>query len=86
MERGLETNEEDEQIYALSYLYRAIVANREDKSDHRIVHWDNQRAEDSENRIIKPKLRFGSDVLPCSNFQANALYLLIATLFYTSLH
>jgi hypothetical protein len=82
MELGLEANEEGEQIYAQGYLYRAIASNQEDWSDHRIVHWYNQRAEDSENRIKELKLDFGGDVLPCSNFQANALYFLITALSY----
>jgi len=46
------------------------------------LHWYNQRAEDSENRIKELKLDFGGDTLPCSDFKANALYFLIASLSY----
>jgi hypothetical protein len=64
------------------YIYRAIATNRETWSDSQIVHWYNQRAEDSENRIKELKLDFGGDTLPCSNFEANALYFLISALSY----
>jgi len=62
------------------YLYRAIVCNREDWTDSQIIHWYNQRGEDSENRIKELKLDFGGDVLPCSDFDANALYFSISAL------
>jgi len=62
------------------YLYRAIVNNREDWADSQIIHWYNQRGEDSENRIKELKLDFGGDVLPCSDFDANALYFTITAL------
>jgi hypothetical protein len=64
------------------YLYRAIATNRDSLSDSQIIHWYNQRAEDSENRIKELKLDFGGDTLPCSNFDANALYFLISALSY----
>lgn len=62
------------------YLYRAIVCNHEDWTDSQIIHWYNQRGEDSENRIKELKLDFGGDVLPCSDFDANALYFTITAL------
>jgi len=62
------------------YLYRAIVCNRENWTDSQIIHWYNQRGEDSENRIKELKLDFGGDVLPCSDFDANALYFTITAL------
>lgn len=62
------------------YLYRAIVCNREEWTDSQIIHWYNQRGEDSENRIKELKLDFGGDVLPCSDFDANALYFMICAL------
>jgi hypothetical protein len=62
------------------YLYRAIVCNRESWTDSQIIHWYNQRGEDSENRIKELKLDFGGDVLPCSDFDANALYFMISAL------
>ena len=67
------------------YSYRAIATNRDELSDSEIIHWYNQRAEDSENRIEELKLDFGGDTLPCSDFNANALYFLIAALSYNLL-
>lgn len=64
------------------YVYRAIATNRDQLSDSHVVHWYNQRAEDSENRIKELKLDFGGDTLPCSDFAANALYFLIVALSY----
>ncbi|MCP3667408.1 MAG: transposase [Gammaproteobacteria bacterium] len=64
------------------YVYRAIATNRDGLSDSQIIHWYNQRAEDSENRIRELKLDFGDDTLPCSDFNANALYFLISALSY----
>lgn len=62
------------------YLYRAIVCNHENWTDSEIIHWYNQRGEDSENRIKELKLDFGGDVLPCSDFDANALYFMISAM------
>jgi hypothetical protein len=62
------------------YIYRAIATNRDNKNNSEIVHWYNQRAEDSENRIKELRLDFGGDTLPCSDFKANALYFLISAL------
>ena len=67
---------------AQGYIYRAIATNRSDLSDSEVIHWYNQRAEDSENRIKELKLDFGGDTLPRSDFQANALYFLISALSY----
>jgi hypothetical protein len=67
---------------AQGYIYRAIATNRSDLSDSEVIHWYNQRAEDSENRIKELKLDFGGDTLPCGDFQANALYFLISVLSY----
>lgn len=64
------------------HVYRAIATNRDELSDSQVVHWYNQRAEDSENRIKELKLDFGGDTLPCSDFNANALYFLISALSY----
>ena len=61
---------------------RVIATNRDELSDSQVVHWYNQRAEDSENRIKELKLDFGGDTLPCSDFNANALYFLISALSY----
>ena len=62
------------------HLYRAIVCNHGHWADSQIIHWYNQRGEDSENRIKELKLDFGGDVLPCSDFDANALYFMISAL------
>jgi hypothetical protein len=62
------------------YIYCAIATNRDHQSDSELVHWCNQRAEDSENRIKELKLDFGGDTLPCSALKANALYFLISAL------
>ena len=64
------------------YIYRAIATNRDDLSDSEIIHWYNQRAEDSENRIKELKRDFGGETLPCSDFQANELYFLLTALSY----
>jgi len=71
---------ETEEIICDKYIYRAIATNRSNLSDSELIHWYNQRAEDSENRIKELKLDFGADVLPCSDFKANALYFTICTL------
>ena len=63
-------------------MYRAIATHRDGLSDSEIVHWYNQRAEDSENRLKELTLDFGGDALPCSDFNANALYFLITALSY----
>ena len=76
-EAGGQTQHSDGQ-----YLYRAIATNRESLSDSDIIHWYNQRGEDSENRIKELKLDFGGDTLPCSDFNANALYFHICALSY----
>jgi len=78
----LSQQEGAEEISVGGYIYRAIATNRESWSDSRIIHWYNQRAEDSENRIKELKLDFGGDTLPCSNFEANGLYFLISALSY----
>lgn len=72
----------EEDIHLSGYIYRAIATNRDELSDSLIIHWYNQRAEDSENRIKELKLDFGGDTLPCSDFKANALYFLISALSY----
>ena len=79
-ELALNNPESSEEICAGGYVYRAIATNQGEWSNTRIIHWYNQRAEDSENRIKELKLDFGGDTLPCSDFNANALYFLIAAL------
>lgn len=69
-----------QEIHSAGYVYRAIATNRDNLSDSEIIHWYNQRAEDSENRIKELKCDFGGNTLPCSDFNANGLYLLICAL------
>jgi len=78
----LDSEDDSEGVSMGGYIYRAIATNRDGLSDSQIVHWYNQRAEDSENRIKELKLDFGGDTLPCSDFNANALYFLISALSY----
>jgi hypothetical protein len=78
----LDSQDSADEISIGGYIYRAIATNRDGLSDSEIVHWYNQRAEDSENRIKELKLDFGGDTLPCSDFKANALYFLISALSY----
>jgi len=78
----LDSQEGSDAISRGGYIYRAIATNRDELNDSQIVHWYNQRAEDSENRIKELKLDFGGDTLPCSDFKANALYFLISALSY----
>jgi len=78
-------------------VYLTVAINRTDLSDREVIHWYkvnwcaasrdgalgcNPRAEDSDNRIKELKLDVGGDTLPCSDFQANALYFLIRALSY----
>ena len=80
VELDLVDQEQCDEVITQGYVYRAIATNRDSLSDSDIVHWYNQRAEDSENRIKELKLDFGGDVLPCSDIKANALYFLISAL------
>jgi hypothetical protein len=81
-ELDLEADDATQEIISGGYIYRAIATNKSDCSDSQIVHWYNQRGEDSENRIKELKLDFGGDTLPCSDFNANALYFTLSTLAY----
>ena len=47
-----------------------------------MVHWYNQRAEHSENRIKELKIDFGAERMPCADFNANALYFALCALAY----
>jgi len=82
VELDLNAQNSAEEINAGGYVYRAIATNCDSLSNSQIIHWYNQRAEDSENRIKELKLDFGGDTLPCSDFKANALYFLITALSY----
>lgn len=78
----LETESSGELIQRGIYLYRAIATNRTELTDSECVHWYNQRAEDSENRIKELKKDFGAERMPCADFDANALYFALCTLAY----
>jgi hypothetical protein len=71
-----------DEICDQGFIYRAIATNRAAPSDSEIIHWYNQRGEDSENRIKELKLDFGGNTLPCSDFAANSLYFSICALAY----
>lgn len=64
------------------FVYRAIATNQDSLSDSDVAHWYNDRGEASENRIKELKNDFGGATLPCSNFQANALYFALTALAY----
>jgi len=51
-------------------------------TDSEIVHWYNQRAEHSENRIKELKNDFAANRMPCKQFSANALYFSLCALAY----
>ena len=72
--------EESEELNKQGYMYRGVATNDNEKSDSDIIHYYNQRAEDSENRIKELKLDFGGDTMPCSDFKANRLYFLICSM------
>jgi hypothetical protein len=71
-----------EQIATEQYIYRAIATNLNHLSDSEIIHFYNQRGEDSENRIKELKNDFGAKQMPCGDFNANALYFDICALSY----
>ncbi len=85
LELDLDTSADSTELTQQGYLYRGIVSSHKDWSDSQIIHWYNQRGEDSENRIKELKLDFGGDVLPCSDFGANALYFMISALSFNLL-
>ncbi|SSC09556.1 IS1380-Spn1, transposase [uncultured Gammaproteobacteria bacterium] len=71
-----------EQITSGQYIYRSIATNLETLSDSKVIHFYNQRGEDSENRIKELKNDFGARQMPCGDFNANALYFDICSLSY----
>jgi hypothetical protein len=81
-ELELDASQNSEEVISKGYIYRAIATNQDALTDSQIIHWYNQRGEDSENRIKELKLDFGGDTLPCSDKDANALYLNIVALSY----
>lgn len=74
LDLGEDGDEDETTMTDGRYSYRALATNRDELTDSEIVHWYNQRGEDSENRIKELKCDFAGDRLPCGQFGANALY------------
>ena len=68
------------EMQAGRYCYRVIATNRDELTNNEIVHWYNQRAEDSENRIKELKVDFGGAHMPCGQSDANAMYFAVTIL------
>ena len=81
-QQSLELDDDSESAIHGGYLYRAIATNREALNDSELIHWYNQRAEHSENRIKELKQDFAADALPCGDFKANELYFGLCGLAY----
>jgi len=69
----------DECLTKGAYIYRAIAINSK-RSNSELIHWYNQRGDDSENRIKDLKADFGAQKMPCRDFDANALYFSLCAL------
>ena len=83
IEMDLGVDDDAEQSLAVGeFVYRGIASNLKDWSDSKIIHFYNQRAQDSENRIKELKNDFGAKQMPCGDFAANALYFDICSLSY----
>lgn len=80
-ELEIETDEDKDCLSHDGYIYRAIATNS-NKSNVELVHWYNQRGEDSENRIKELKNDFGAHKMPCRDFNANALYFSLCAVAY----
>ena len=63
-------------------VYRVVATNIKGLDNSRTVDEYNQRGECAENRIRELKSDFAGDRLPCSNFDANALYVYLCALAY----
>ena len=74
LDLGEDTTDDETTMTDGRYVYRALATNRDALTDSEIVHWYNQRGEDSENRIKELKCDFAGERLPCGQFEANALY------------
>ena len=75
-------NDSDQSLAIGEYVYQAIDTNLEGLTDSEIIHFYNQRGEDSENRIKELKNDFGARQMPCADFNANALYFDTCSLSY----
>jgi len=67
------------------YIYRAIATNLDYKTDHQIVQWYNLRAETSENKLKQLRSDFAGARLPCGDFGANAVWVMLNALAYNLL-
>ena len=67
------------------YVYRAIATNLDEQTDDAIVHWYNLRGETSENKIKPLRSDFAGARLPCSDFGANAVWMMLNALAYNVL-
>ena len=69
------------------FIYRAIATDldRDGLGNAEIVWWYNQRADSSENRLKELRSDFSGAHLPCSTFQANAVYLYLNVIAYNLL-
>ena len=70
----------DDIKYHEYYEYRMIATNIKELDNAQIAHAYNQRGEHSENRIKELKLDFMAGRPPCSDFAANALYVVVCAL------
>lgn len=75
----------DDAVTRGEYMYRAIATNLDKKTDHGIVHWYNLRGETSENKIKQFRSDFAGARLPCSDFGANAVWVMVNALAYNLL-
>lgn len=82
IELDLNLDTDNNKIISGQYIYRSIATNLDNLSDSEIVHFYNQRGEDSENRIKELKNDFGARQMPCTDFNANALYFDVCALSY----
>jgi len=79
---GVNNTQGSTEITSNQYIYRSIATNLDNLSDSEIIHFYNQRGEDSENRIKELKNDFGARQMPCGDFNANALYFDVCALSY----
>lgn len=70
----------DDSVACGEYVYRAIATNLDDRTDHQVVHWYNLRGETSENKLKQLRSDFPGARLPCGDFGANAVWVMINAL------
>lgn len=82
----LEDSADDTKIEIGDYHCRAIATSRMDLTSSEVVHYYNQRGEDSENRLKEQKRDMCGDTLPCSEYDPNKLYFCLSGLSYNLFH